>query len=339
MKEASQIVKNINNGQYAPIYFLQGEEPYYIDLISDLIEKNALDEAAKGFNQIILYGKDVRVNDVLGNAKRFPMMSDRQVVIVKEAQNILDIGKEEGAKPLMHYLENPLPSTILVLCYKHKKIDRRKALSKSLEKHAVFLTSNKLYDNQVPDWIRDYFRQKEFKITDKSIFMLAEYIGNNLERLSNEIDKMLINFKEKVEINDQIIQKYIGISKEYNAFELQKAVAFKELVKANRIINYFESNPKSNPVIPIISLLYSFFSKLLMVHGTSDKSDNNLATVLKVNRFFVRDYTSAARNYPAHKVVGIIHDLRHADLQSKGVNAANLPDGQILKELIFKIMH
>lgn len=339
MKEAYQIIKNIHAGQYAPIYFLQGEEPYYIDLISDLIERNALDEAAKGFNQIILYGKDVSISDVLNNAKRFPMMSDRQVVIVKEAQSIIDIGKDTGAQPLIQYLENPLPSTILVICFKHKKLDGRKALAKALEKHAVFLTSKKMYDNQVPDWIREYFRNKEFAITDKSVFMLADYIGNNLERLSNEIDKMLINFKEKVEITDQHIQKYIGISKEYNVFELQKAVAYKELVKANKIINYFEANPKTNPVIPIISLLYSYFSKLLILHGTPDKSDNNLASVLKVNRFFLKDYTMAARNYSAAKVIRIISDLRHADLQSKGVNAANLPDGQILKELIFKIMH
>ena len=339
MKEANQILKNLKEGQYAPIYFLQGEEPYYIDLISDMIELNALDESAKGFNQIILYGKDVRMSDIFNNAKRFPMMSDRQVVIVKEAQSTLDFGKEIGDKLLMAYLENPLPSTILVFCYKHKKLDMRKAISKALEKHTVMLTSNKLYDNQVPDWVRDYFAQKQFKITDKGVFMLAEFIGNNLERLSNEIDKMLINFKEKVEIDDHIIQKYVGISKEYNAFELQKAVVLREIVKANKIINYFEMNPKNNPVIPIISILYAFFSKLLILHGTQDKSDNHLASVLKVNRFFIRDYLAAARNYPVNKVVSVIHDLRHADLQSKGVNAANLPDGQILKELIFKIMH
>jgi DNA polymerase-3 subunit delta len=339
MKEAQQILKHLNAGQYAPIYFLQGEEAYYIDLISGIIERNALDEAAKGFNQIILYGKDVRISDVMNNAKRFPMMSDRQVVIVKEAQNILDFGKEQGEKLLKAYLENPLPSTVLVFCYKHKKLDKRKVISKALEKHAVMLTSNKLYDNQVPDWIRNFFAHKQFKITDKGVFMLAEFIGNNLERLSHEIEKMLINFKDKVEIDDHIIQKYIGISKEYNVFELQKAVALQEIVKANKIINYFETNPKNNPVIPIISILYAFFSKLMVLHGTSDKSDNNLASVLKVNRFFVRDYMVAAKNYPVQKVVGVIHDLRHADLQSKGVNAANLPDGQILKELIFKIMH
>ncbi len=338
MKEATQILKSLKAGQYATCYFLHGDEPYYIDLIADIIEKNALDEAAKGFNQIILYGKDVRMSDVLGNAKRYPMMSDRQVVIVKEAQNILDLGKEAGDTQLIHYLGNPLPSTILVFCHKHKKLDKRKVLYKTLEKHALVLTSNKLYDNQVPDWIRDYFAQKEYKITDKGVFMLSEYIGNNLERLANEIDKMLINFKEKVLIDDHIIQKYVGISKEYNAFELQKAVVLREISKANKIITYFEANPKNNPVIPIISILYNFFSKLLIVHSTSDKSDNNIAAVLRVNRFFVKDYLVAARNYPAQKVVSIIHDLSHADLQSKGVNA-NLPDGQILKELVFKIMH
>ncbi len=339
MNEANQILKNLNAGQYAPIYFLQGEESYYIDLISNFIESNALDEAAKGFNQIILYGKDVRISDILNNAKRFPMMSDRQVVIVKEAQNIFDFGKEAGDKQLMAYLENPLPSTILVFCYKHKKLDSRKKMSKAIEKHSVMFISKKLYDNQVPDWIRDYFRQKNYKITDKGVFMLADFIGNNLERLSNEIDKMLINFKEKIDIDDHVIQKYIGISKEYNVFELQKAVIFREVLKANKIINYFESNPKNNPVIPIIAVLYGFFSKLLIVHSTNDKSDNNLASILKVNRFFVRDYITAARNYPVNKVVRVIHDLRHADLQSKGVNANNIPDGQILKELIFKIMH
>lgn len=263
MKEANQILKNLIAGHYAPIYFLQGEEPYYIDLISDTIEKNALDESAKGFNQIILYGKDVRMSDVLNNAKRFPMMSDRQVVIVKEAQSMLDFGKEVGDKLLMAYLENPLPSTILVFCYKHKKLDKRKLLSKALEKQAIMLTSKKLYDNQVPDWIRNYFVQKAFRITDKGVFMLAEFIGNNLERLSNEIEKLLINFKEKVEIDDHIIQKYIGISKEYNAFELQKAVVLREIVKANKIINYFETNPKNNPVIPIISIFYAFFLQVV----------------------------------------------------------------------------
>ncbi|NJN27598.1 MAG: DNA polymerase III subunit delta [Cyclobacteriaceae bacterium] len=338
MKEASQVLKQMKAGQYAPCYFLHGEEPYYIDLIADYIEEHALDEAARGFNQVVLYGKDVKMSDVLNNAKRYPMMSDRQVVIVKEAQNIPDLNKEVGDKQLVQYLENPLPSTILVFCHKHKKLDQRKALAKAIDKHAMLLTSNKLYDNQLPDWIKAYFAQKEFKITDKGVFMLSEYIGNNLQRLANEIDKMLINFKEKVQIDDHIIQKFVGISKEYNSFELQKAVAMREITKANKILIYFEADPKNNPAIPIISLFYGFFSKLLVVHCTADKSENNLASVLKVNRFFIKDYLIAARHYPLQKVLGIVRDLRHADLQTKGVNAS-LSDGEILKELVFKIMH
>jgi len=339
MKEARQILKNFNEGRIAPVYFLHGEEPYYIDLVTDQIEKNALDEAAKGFNQVVVYGKDVKVIDVLNHARRFPMMSDRQVVIVKEAQNIQDLGKSEGEQHLIKYLQNPLPSTILVLAHKHKTLDKRKSLFLSLDKHAVVLTSNKLYDNQVPEWIREYFSERQIDITDKAVFMLAENIGNNLERLSNEIEKMLINFKEKVKVDEHIIQKYIGISKDYNMFELQKAIAYREISRANKIVSYFESNPKANPAIPVIATLFSFFSKLLIIYTARDKSEVGVATALRVNRFFVKDYLIAAGKYPYFQTLNIIHALRHADLQSKGVNAANLEDGAILKELTFKILY
>ncbi len=339
MKEVRQILKSISEGRIAPVYFLHGEEPYYIDLITDLIEKNALDEAAKGFNQVVMYGKDVKVIDVLNQARRFPMMSDRQVVIVKEAQNIQDLGKSEGEQHLIKYIQNPLPSTILVLAHKHKTLDKRKSLFLALDKHAVVLTSNKLYDNQVPDWIREYFSERQIGITDKAVFMLAENIGNNLERLSNEIEKMLINFKEKVKVDEHIIHKYIGISKDYNMFELQKAIAYREISRANKIVNYFEANPKANPVIPVIATLFSFFSRLLIVYTAKDKTEAGVAAALKVNRFFVKDYLIAAGKYPYFQTLNIIHALRHADLQSKGVNVANLEDGAILKELTFKILH
>ncbi len=339
MKEAQQIIKNIRAGQFAPIYFLHGEEPYFIDLVSNLIESTGLDEAARGFNQVVMYGKDVRMVDVLNHARRYPMMSDRQIVIVKEAQNIQDIGKAEGEQQLIKYIQNPLPSTILVLAHKHKTLDRRKSFFLTIEKHAVVLTSNKLYDNQVPDWIREYFVSRQWPITDKAVFMLAENIGNNLERLANEIDKMLINFKEKAQIDEHAIQKYIGISKDYNMFELQKAIAYREISKVNKIVSYFEANPKSNPVILVIATLFTFFSKLLLVHVSKDKSEAGVAAALKVNRFFVKDYLVAARNYPASKTTGIIHALHHADLQSKGVNAANMEEEAILKELVFKIMY
>jgi DNA polymerase-3 subunit delta len=339
MQEAQKIIKSIQSGQFAPIYFLHGEEAYYIDLIANLIEGTALDEAAKGFDQTILYGKEVRIGDVIGHARRFPMMGQRQVVIVKEAQNIIDLTKENGIRYLTQYLKKPLPSTILVFCYKHGKLDKRKSLWKALEEYAVCLTSNKIYDNQVPDWVRAYVQEKQFEITNKAAHMLAEFIGNNLERLSNEINKILINYKEKVEIDDVIVQKYVGISKEYNAFELQKAVAYGELIKANKIVRYFEANPKANPVIPAISVLYLFFAKVLVLHATTDKSEQNLSSVLKTNRYFVRDYLAAGRNYPLQKVINIMHALRHADLQSKGVLGGNMPGSEILKELIFKMMH
>ena len=339
MREAIDILNKLKAGQYSPVYLLQGEEPYYIDQISDFIEQNALDEASRGFNQVVLYGKDVKVSDVLNNAKRFPMMSDRQVVIVKEAQSMSDLMRGDGEKLLIPYLENPLASTILVFCYKYKKIDRRKSIYKAFDKYAITLTSSKIYDNQIPEWIREFIKDRGFTISDKAVHMMAESIGNNLQRLSNEIDKLLINFEDKIEINDGHVHKYIGISKEYNAFELQKAIAVRDRVKATKMALYFEANPKSNPVIPMISILYLFFSKLLILHGSGNNTESTIASKLKINRFFAKEYATATRNYPLPKVMSIIGDLRHADLQSKGINAANLPDGQILKELIFKILH
>ncbi len=339
MLEPEQILRDIQAGNYSPIYFLQGEEPYYIDLITNFIEKFALPESAKSFNQVVMYGKDVTMADVINNAKRFPMMSDRQVVIVKEAQNISDFGKENANKILEAYIQHPLPSTILVFGYKYKTLDRRKSLAKVIEKQAILVNSAKIYDNKVPGWIKNYIETKGFKITEKAIIMLAENIGNNLERLANEIDKMLINFKVPVEIDDHMIQKYIGISKEYNAFELQRAIMFKDVVKANKIINYFEANPKNNPIIPIIAIIFNFFTKVLIIHHHRNYTEPGVVSLLKINRFFVKEYIVAAQNYPIHKVLANIHFLKTADLQSKGVNNNSVTDGQILKELIFKLMH
>jgi DNA polymerase-3 subunit delta len=332
------VLNDLKNGQYAPVYFLQGEEPYYIDQISDYIEKNALEESQKGFNQVIMYGKDHPVNAIVTNARRYPMMSERQVVIVKEAQNISDLGKEVGQKLLLDYIQNPLPSTILVFCHKYKSLDKRKALGKQLDKLTVAVTTKKLYDNQIPDWVNNYVKSKGFSIDPKGTQMLADYIGTDLERLTNEIDKLLINFEEKVTINADIIQKYVGISKEYNVFELQKALQIKDVLKANRIINYFASNPKKNPIIPIIAMLYSFYSKLLLVHSAKDKSQNSLASVLKVNPFFVKDYLMAVRVYNLSQTINCIQHIKEADLRSKGVGFSH-SEGELLKELVFKLIH
>ena len=336
------VLKALRKQEFAPVYFLQGDEPYYIDRIADYIEENVLSESERGFNQIVMYGKDVDVSAILNNAKRYPMMSDRQVVIVREAQDVSDFNIKQGQQQMEAYLKNPMPSTILVFCYKYKNIDGRKALGKLLDKHAILVESKKMYDNQLPDWIARYVKDKGLQIEDKAVQMLADYIGNNLERLTNEIEKVLINYRqgdEEGKITPAIIQKYIGISKEYNVFELQKALAVKDVLKANRILKYFEANQKANPIIPIIALLFTFYTKLLLVHQASDKSERGLAAVLKINPFFAREYKVASVNYPLPKVIRNIHHLRLADQYAKGIDNQVGADSQILKELVFKLMH
>ena len=336
-----QVFKDLKKNQYSPIYFLQGEEPFYIDKIAAYIEQNALPEEQKGFNQVVMYGKDVDVNTVITNARRFPMMAERQVVIVREAQDMQDFNTQIAQQLLEKYITNPLPSTILVFCYKYKVVG--KGLTQMLDKFAVLVTTKKLYDNQLPAWISQHVSAQGFRIDDKAVQMLADFVGNNLERLSNEIEKVLINFNEKEEnpliISPEIIQKYVGISKEYNVFELQKALGVLDVVKANLIVNYFEANPKANPLIPIIAALFTFYSKLLLVHSATDKTERGLAVLLKINPYFAKEYLIAARNFPLSKVVQNIHFLREADLRSKGVDSGGITDGQILKELVFKLMH
>lgn len=332
------VLADIQQNKFAPIYFLQGEESYYIDQITEAIEKNALQESEKGFNQVVMYGKDTDVSKIITNARRYPMMAERQVVIVKEAQEITDLNKEEGQRLLESYIKNPLPSTILVFAHKHKTLDGRKSLSKAFSSGAVMITTKKIYDNKVPEWVTNYVKNKGYTIDAKATQMLADFIGNNLGRLANEIDKIIINLKGNTAIDAGIVQQFVGISKEYNTFELQKALAIRDIVKANRIVNYFEANPKSNPVIMIIGMLYSYYAKLLQVHHAKDKSEKSLASLLQLHPFVVKEYVIAARNYPVQKVMDNIHHLRTADLHSKGVNA-NLEQGQILRELIFKLMH
>ncbi|WPP52538.1 DNA polymerase III subunit delta [Catalinimonas niigatensis] len=336
------VLKSLREKQFAPLYFLQGDEPYFIDQIADYIEENVLSESERGFNQMVMYGKDVDVSTILSNARRYPMMSERQVVIVREAQEIQDLNNKQGQELMEAYVKNPMPSTILVFCYKYKTFDGRKPLSKLLDKLAILVESKKMYDNQLPEWIAQYVKHKGSQIEDKAVQMLADYIGNNLERLTNEIEKVLINFRqgeEEGKITPAIVQKYIGISKEYNVFELQKALAVRDVLKANRIIQYFEANQKANPIIPIIALLFTFFSKLLLVHHSTDKSERALAGVLKINPFFAKEYKIAAVNYPLPKVISNIHHLRVADQHSKGIENISGTDAQILKELIFRLMH
>jgi DNA polymerase-3 subunit delta len=344
MSDFTQILSDLKKKVYHPVYFLMGEEPYFIDAISDYIENNVLDEMEKEFNQTVLYGRDVDLATVLGSAKRFPMMSSYQVVIVKEAQNIRDFAAKEKADkddkpPFLTYIENPQKSTILVICYKYKSLDKRTSLAKSIAKHAVLFEAKKLYENQVPDWIMGYLKGKGYGISPKAAALLTEYLGNDLSKISNELDKLMINLPAKAEITEQHIQDNIGISKDYNIFELQTALGKKDVLKANRIINYFASNPKDNPLVMTLVSLNSFFSKLLMYHFTPDKSKGSIASALGVNPFFVGDYERAARNYPLNKLRAIIAELREYDLKSKGIENASVPDGELLKELVFKILH
>ena len=334
-----EILRRLGENEYAPIYFLYGPEVFYIDQITGLIEENALTESQKGFNQIILYGKDVSITDILNNARRYPMMSERQVVIIKEAQDIEDFNIQESQDLLSAYVQNPLPSTILVFAYKNKNLDKRRTFFKVLEKHAIIVESKKLYDTQLPDWVLKYITEKGHEVDVGAIQMLVDYIGNDLERLSNEIDKILINYKGKTVISPGIVQKYVGISKDYNAFELQRAIAVKDVVKANRIVNYFSANTKANPVIPVIALIFNFFSKILIIHKSSDKGHARLAKLTGVNPYFIREYIHASNNYPIGKVIQNIHYIREADLRSKGVGVGSVRESEILKELVYKILH
>ena len=334
MNRIEQIVDEIKSKNTKPIYFLMGEEAYYIDKISDFIENNVLTEEEKGFNQMILYGRDVTVDDIVGNAKRFPMMSEKQVVIVKEAQDL-----SRTIEKLADYAENPQPSTVLVICYKYKTIDKRKKLAKTIAQMGCLFESKKLYDNQVSDWINSVLRGRGYQIEPKAAHMLVEFLGTDLSKIANELGKLTLIIEKGATISALHIEQNIGISKDFNNFELRKAIGDKELVKANRIIQYFSQNPRSNPLIMTISLLNAFFTQLLLYHGLKDKGKINVGKMLRINPYFIPEYQRAAKNYPMRKVAQVISRLREADLKSKGVGASNLAQGDILKELLFKIMH
>lgn len=328
------IVSDIKQGNIKPIYFLMGEEPYYIDKISDFIEKNILSEEERGFNQMTLYGRDVSVNDIISNAKRFPMMAERQVIIVKEAQDL-----SRTIENLVTYAENVQPTTVLVICYKYKKLDARRKLSKAVKKVGVLFESKKLYENQVADWIKKVLTGKKYKIDPKAAVMLVDFLGNDLGKIANELDKLTIVLPKEHLITPNDIEENIGISKDFNNFELRKAISNKQLVKANQIINYFGENPKSNPLVLTITLLNSLFTNLLLFHGLKDKSQNNVARKLGVSPYFVKEYFDAGKNYPMRKVSQVISLLHQADMKSKGVGASGFAQKDILKELLFKIMH
>lgn len=329
-----EILSDLRNRIFKPVYFLAGEEPYFIDIISDYIEEKVLSEADKAFNQIIIYGDDTNIAAIIDTARRFPMMASHQVVIVKEAQSLKKI------EDLAVYLEKPLQSTLLVFCYKYKSLDKRTKLFKMLESSAVYFESPRLRDYQIPAWIESYLMKRGIKTEPSASAMLTEYLGTDLHKIANELDKLIITLPAgKPVITNALIEKNIGISKDYNNFELQKAVGDRNILKANMIVRYFADNPKDNPLTLTIASLFSFFSKLLTYHYLADKSKNNVASALKVNPFFVKDYESAAIKYNAKKTVQVISLLRTFDMKSKGFGDAGTEPGDLLKELIYRILH
>jgi len=334
MDEARQIVNDIQKGTIKPIYFLMGEEPYYIDKISDFIEDNMLSEEEQSFNQMLIYGRDASIDEIVSNAKRYPMMAERQVVIVKEAQDL-----SRTIENLVVYAENPQPTTVLVVCYKYKKIDKRKKLYKAINKTGLIFESKRLYENQVGTWITKNLKSRGYSISPKASQMLVEFLGTDLGKIDNELEKLQLICPEGTTISPEIIEENIGISKDFNNFELRKAIGEKDSLKAHRIANYFSQNPKDNPLVVTISLLFSYFSQILQYHGLNDKSKGAVAKQLKVNPYFVSDYVSAARNYPMKKVSYTISLLQETDVKSKGVGANNISQGDLLKELLVKIMN
>jgi DNA polymerase III subunit delta len=334
MDEVVKIINDIKAGNIKPIYFLMGDEPYYIDKLTEYIEQNVLQEHERDFNQTILYGRDVTIEDVVGNAKRFPMMAERQVVVVREAQEL-----SRTIDKLESYVENPQPTTVLVFAYKYKTLDKRKKVTKLLDKHGVVFESKKMYDNQVGTWISRVLQGKGYTIEPKANAMLVEFLGNDLSRISNELNKLQIILPKGHTINPKDIEENIGFSKDFNVFELQNALGSKNQLKAYQIAQYFADNPKDNPMVVTTSLVFSFFVKLLKYHGLKDKNPKNVASVLGVSPFFLKDYDVALRNYPMRKVSSIVATLRDVDVKSKGVCANALSTHDLLKEMLVKIFN
>lgn len=331
-----EILKDIRNKNFKPVYFLMGEESYFIDLITDAIIENALTDDERDFNQTIMYGSDVdNYGTVVNAAKRYPMMAQRQLVVVKEAQQISNI------ELLSFYLKQPLASTILVINHKHGVVKSKKLLSE-VEQVGVLYESKKLYDNQLPAFINNYVAASGRTIENKAMQMIADFIGSDLNRLTSELDKLRISMGEaNTRITPDDVERNVGVSKDFNNFELLNAIVARNIVKANQIVNYFERNPKSNPFVVTISVLFGFFSNLMIAYFATDKSEQGLMQELKLRSTFqARDYVTAMRNYNAFKCIDVIALLRQYDARSKGIGAtSNTTEGELLREMVYKIMH
>ncbi len=332
MDEVVKIVNDIKAGNIKPIYFLMGEEPYYIDKLTEYMEANLLAEEEKGFNQTILYGRDVSIEDIVSTAKRYPMMAERQVVIVREAQEL-----SRTIDKLESYAENPMPTTVLVFAYKYKTLDKRKKVTKVLGKNGLVYESKKLYENQVGDWLKRVLAGKKLNIEPKAAAMLVDFLGTDLSKIANELDKLAIILPKGSTITPEIIEENIGFSKDFNVFELRKAIGEKNQKKAYQIAQYFADNPKDNPLVLTVGQTFGFFIQLLKYHGLKDKNPKNVASALGINPFFVKEYDVAIKNYPMKKVSAIVATLRDIDVKSKGVGASSVGSGDLMKEMLAKI--
>jgi DNA polymerase-3 subunit delta len=329
------ILKQLKEKKYAPVYLLMGEEAYYIDLISNYIIDNVLTDTEKEFNQMVFYGADVEAATVINAAKRYPMMADKQVVIVKEAQNM------EKIEDLEYYLMKPLESTILVLCYKHGVVDRRKKFVSQIANVGVLFESKAIKETQLPAFVASYLKRCGVDIEPKASAMMAEFVGTDISRMVSELDKLIITLPAgSKRIVPEQVEKNIGVSKEYNCFELKSAIIERDVLKANKIINYFEANPKANPIQKTLAFLFSFFSNLMMSYYAPDKSEQGVAAWLGFrSSWAARDYVTAMHRYSGMKTMNIIGEIRLADARSKGIDGGGMTDGDIMRELIFKILH
>ncbi len=329
------IARDLKNRIYKPVYYLMGEESYYIDKISEYIAQTVLTDEEKEFNLTVVYGSDTDVATIINAAKRYPMMAERQVVIVKEAQQLKNI------EELVYYVQKPLQSTILVLCHKNGTIDRRKKLAAEVEKVGVLFESKKLKEAQLPGFITTYLKRKSVDIEPKASEMMAEYVGTDLNRMASELDKLVITLPKGVtRVSPEQIEQNIGISKDYNTYELRSALVLKDVLKANKIIKYFEENPKTNPIQMTLSVLFGFFSNLMLAYYAPEKTEQGIAAQLGLRSpWQAREYMTAMRQYSGVKVMQIIGEIRYCDARSKGVDNASLSDADLLRELIYKILH
>lgn len=335
--KVQEILNEIKQRKFRSLYLLHGEESHYIDVITDALDKTVLNESQKGFDQTTLYGKDTDFSTIVSAAKRYPMLSDYQVILVKEAQGLKWKSDDDF---LMKYVENPTPTTILVFAYKHGKFDKRTKLYKAIDKKGIVFESEKLYDNKIAQWVTDEIQQNGHKIHPQAAALMADYLGTDLSKIANEVQKLILNVSKEKEISVADIERNIGISKDYNVFELNTALGKRDALKAIQIIDYFASNPKSNPFVVVVGSLAGYFTKLLKYHYLADKSSQNVAKELGVHPFFTKEYDFAARNFNKVKLFSIISILREYDLKSKGLNAGpNTTDGDLMREMIFKILN